>query len=140
MEDKLVAAIKNLNGLYKALAQKVKSFDERKNMDNFHDLHFNNTQYLINEIESLKIRQIKNENEIVELHTFTRNLVSFYESKNKPVNRKNDESVESVQNKRRCHYWNDGYCRSKSSCLYLHPKTLCEDEKCVEQKNAQIDI
>ena len=58
-------------------------------MDKFHDIHFHNTQYLINEIENLKLQQIKNENEIVELHTFTRNLVSFYENKNKPVNNKN---------------------------------------------------
>ena len=40
--------------------EKVKGFEERQNMDSFHDLHFHNTQYLINEIENLKLKQIKN--------------------------------------------------------------------------------
>ena len=85
---------------------------------------------MINEIENLKTQVVKNENTIVELNTFVRNLVSLYENKKEPVLKtlQNEEikNKEKVKINIKCRYWNKGYCRSKSLCLYLHPKVLCE--------------
>ena len=48
----------------------------------------------------------------------------------KVLNENKDKVVSGENNKvnisAKCHYYNKGYCRSKSSCNFLHPTVLCE--------------
>ena len=40
------------------------------------------------------------------------------------------KSEENIKIFQKCRYWNSGYCRSKSLCVYLHPKDHCKNDKC----------
>ena len=52
------------------------------------------------------------------------------QNKDKVVSEDNDK----VKSSAKCYYYNKGYCRSKSSCYFLHPTVLCEIENCDEKK------
>ena len=100
------------------LVDTVKLMEERilkiENQDSFHNIHFHNTQYLINEIELLKVNSLEN----------------MSENKETIV----PKSLEQESENKRCKWWNRGYCKFKQSCPYLHPKKICIEEQCLNKE------
>ena len=91
-----------------------------------------NVQYLFNEIDSLKSKQFKNENIIIELKSVINNLEScIIKPKEAKLTNKIENSTKSLK---KCHFYNIGYCRSKSSCTYHHPKHICQKDECSDKE------
>ena len=38
-----------------------------------------------------------------------------------------------MKEKRRCKFWNAGYCKLKKACPFLHPENICSEIKCVDK-------
>ena len=43
------------------------------------------------------------------------------------VEEEKNENVEEIKEKRRCKWYNRGYCREKERCSFVHPKLDCKD-------------
>ena len=111
-----------------------------------------NYQYLVcSEIEALKAKQIKNENDILEMNCYIQNIQSFYQNKIEILEKKlyNKESIKSKDQKetytkltenknkktiRKCWFYNKGYCRSKTNCQFSHPQTFCKIKDCRDKE------
>ena len=44
------------------------------------------------------------------------------------------KGVEQKSERKRCKWWNRGYCKFKQSCPYLHPKEICIEEQCLKKE------
>ena len=55
-------------------------------------------------------------------------------------NNKKDESSRlsliEESDKKRCKFWNRGYCKFKQNCPFLHPQAICIEEQC-SNKNCE---
>ena len=46
---------------------------------------------------------------------------------------KSSSGENDLKEKRRCKFWNAGYCKLKKSCPFLHPEIICKESKCVDK-------
>ena len=110
-------------------------------MENYYNKF--NFQFVFNQIDLLKIEQHKNESKIVELNNVIEYLLACYkaleeakQSHKSDLNKKTKQSknIEKEHVMKKCRYFNAGYCRSKSSCTFLHPTTLCKLKDCRDKE------
>ena len=105
-------------------------------MENYYN--YNYTYYhLVSQIDELKNQHIKSENKITELNNDVTTLYSIIKKLNDKVNHNknsinasDEQSKENTESTKICSFFNRGYCRSKSSCLFIHPKKHCTITKC----------
>ena len=91
-----------------------------------------NVQYLFNEIDALKSKQFQNENTIFELKNVIKNLETCYKQpKEAKLTNKRENNTKFLK---KCNFYNIGYCRSKSSCAFLHQKHLCQNDECSDKE------
>ena len=69
------------------------------------------------------MKLFNHENKIIELQSIIIDLKTIKES---TLTNKNEESIKILK---KCRFYNVGYCRSKSSCSFSHPITLCKKEQ-----------
>ena len=94
-----------------------------------------NFQFVFNQIDLLKIEQNKNERKIIELNNVIEYLLVCYKAlEETKQSHKSDSNKIMKQSKKKCRYWNAGYCRLKSTCTFLHPTTLCEIKDCRDKE------
>ena len=46
---------------------------------------------------------------------------------------KSSSGENDLKDKRRCKFWNAGYCKLRNFCTFLHPEIICKETKCVDK-------
>ena len=124
---KLLEVNQNYRQLCKVLLEKVKLFEQRlinveteqakdcvmKKPFEERTINLNNTYNVFEEMIS------SNKDSIIKMELDLENLKTD----------KKDESFK-VSDKKRCKWWNRGFCKFKGDCPNLHPQEICTEGQC----------
>ena len=125
----IMKTVKDLKGTVEALAKKTKENEEIKEMIK--------TQKVIEEALAANSDAIKRiDKEIVEI-TGKESVPNVDTLKNSTKDEIKEDNI-AKKAKRKCRYFNGGYCKYKQKCRYIHPKDICKEyiqnQKCEDKE------
>ena len=122
--NKFEKRLKTIPPIFLSLEEQVKRFEKRLNtieermFKNIESESEQNHEQILSEDPNM-LNKFKLLEEIV------------YATKEAMNNIENvSKNIEQESEKKRCKWWNRGYCKFKQSCPYLHPKAICIEEQC----------
>ena len=120
---------------YKNSLEKYASFEKRLCLIEKLLLKDKNKDTIDAEVEENMSSQYKILQDMVNNNkdSLTKIEVLLEEIKNNNKNESSKHSSLQESERKRCKWWNRGYCKFKQSCPYLHPKEICITEECLDK-------
>ena len=124
--------VKDLKCTVEALEKKTKEIEEIKEIKEIIKSHKVIEEELIANSNAIK----RIEREIVEITS--KQSVPIGDTMKEQTEKENNEVNNYTERKRKCRYFDGGYCKYKQKCRYFHPKHTCEEvlkgQKCEDKE------
>ena len=99
---------------------------EKKTKENEEIKEIIKTQKVIEEVLVANSNAIKRiDREIVEITS--KKSVPIVDTLEERIGKEVNEVNNVIKGKRKCRYFNGGYCKYKHKCRYIHPKHICDE-------------